>query len=49
LSGMALNQHPPDLCLLSSKVPGVREQGLTSVYYFMSTVLRQVLERYYHR
>jgi hypothetical protein len=45
MSGIALNQYLPDLCLLSSKISGVSQQGLINVYYFMSTVLKQVLER----
>jgi hypothetical protein len=45
LSGIALNQDPPDICLLSSKVSGVSQQGYVNPYYFMSKVLRQVLER----
>jgi hypothetical protein len=45
LSGIVLNQESPDLCLLRGKISGVSQQGLTSVYCFKSTVLRQVLER----
>jgi hypothetical protein len=40
-----LNNYLPDLCLLSSKVSGVSQQGLVNVYYIMSTVSKQVLER----